>query len=362
MQMRIAINAKRIETPYGGGNQFANNLEDYLRARGHEVFRILAPNLDLILIVSSKSNIQTTSFPPAEAEEYAVLHPNTVIVQRINSCDEARGADLGINKATLEVNRFVDYTVFVSRFIRDMFIDNGFDSCKPHEVILTGVDTRIFNTEGRSIWSPGAKMRIVTHHWSSNFMKGFDFYERLDLHLERKPFRDLFDFCYIGNLPKGFSFKNAEVHKAQNIQELAVKLRENHVCVTGARGEAGGNHYIEAMLCGLPVLYLESGSSGEYCAPYGGVAFNQIDFENQLIFMRDNYCERSKMVLECPYKLEWMADQYLRLFDRLVDRRRESPGHGPGAVVRGKHLVRQIRRKVGRMMLKAIGALNRTDG
>ena len=144
MKLRISINARKIEGPYGGGNQFANTLQKYLRSKGHEVYRRLVPDLDLILIISSQSESKITAYDVESVADYIALNPNTVVVHRVNSCDEQRGRDLGINKAMLKVNRVADYTVFISSFVRDLFARKGLDISKPNSVILNGADEEIF--------------------------------------------------------------------------------------------------------------------------------------------------------------------------------------------------------------------------
>jgi len=335
-----------IEGPYGGVNQFSANLENYLRSKGHQVFRQLVPELDLILIVSAKTNIQTTSYTPAQVADYLVLHPNTVVVQRVNTCNEQRAADLGLNQAVLAVNRLADYTVFVSKFIRELYLGQGFDAGKRHGVILTGANEAVFNAADRARRQPEEKFKVVTHHWSSNYMKGFDIYERLDLLLGKQPFQEHFEFTYIGNLPPGFSFENTCVLPPLSGQALARKLKENHIYVTGARHEPAGNHYIEAMRCGLPVLFLSSGSSAEYCLPYGGIEFTPVDFEERLLEMQSRYDKLSRQVLECPYTGSWMASRYEELFEKLVAQRRADPVPEPGA---GKKFGFHLRSLAGKL-------------
>lgn len=329
-KLRISLNINRIEGAYGGGNQFAQNLENYLISKGHQVFRSLEPELDLVLIVSSKSNPRTTSFHSESISDYILINPNTLVIHRVNTCDEQKGADLGYNRSVLEVNRLANYTIFVSAFIRDLFISKGFDPGREHCIILTGVSEKIFNPAGLSEWSPGEKIKIVTHHWSSNYLKGFDIYERLDLLLDKKPFKDIIEFTIIGNLPLGTSFKNTCLIPPLTGVHVGIKLKEHHLYLTGARHEPAGNHYIEAMRCGLPVLYLESGSSGEYCSQYGGVGYNLADFEEKLLSIPDRLAEMRNKVPECPFTDSWMAAQYEKLFIRLVTVRHASPLLKPG--------------------------------
>lgn len=135
-------------------------------------------------------------------------------------------------------------------------------------------------------------------------MKGFDIYERLDQLLGTAPFKDLFEFIFIGNVPVGVAFQKARVIPLLHGLVLAQALRQHHIYVTAARHEPGGNHYIEAMRCGLPVLYLRSGSLPEYCASYG-VEFTLVHFEERLLEMCERYLEFRQRVLQFPYEGTW---------------------------------------------------------
>ena len=328
MKLRISINANRVKGSYGGGNQFAAVLENHLRNNGHQVYRVLVPDLDLILIVSSKRHFRTTSYDVEAISDYIALNPNTVVVHRVNSCDEQRGQDLGIDAAMLQTNELADYTIFISSFIRDLFASKGLDLDKLHTVILNGADETVFNQKDSANWHPDQKLRIVTHHWSSNYMKGFDIYERLDQLLAMDPFKKLFEFTYIGDVPLGVEFQNSQVIAPTSGLALANLLRQQHVYLTAARNEAAGMHHVEGMRCGLPVLFLSSGALPEYCGPYG-IEFDLTNFERKLLEMRDRYVELRQKVLACPYAGTCMAAQYEKVFCQLVARRRDHPLPGP---------------------------------
>lgn len=356
MKLRISINVRRIEGPYGGVNHFANTLDDHLSERGHTVLRDLGPGLDVILIASSKPDPTTTSFPPQAAAAYRSHNPEVLIVQRINTCDEARGADLGLNEALLEANRLADYTVFVSAFIRDLFIGHGFDGSRPHSVILNGAEERIFHPEGGAEWDGKEKLRVATHHWSSNYLKGFDIYERLDQLLSLDPYKDLFSFSYIGNIPLGVAFRNTTVYGCLHGLDLAHALRQHHLYVTAARLEAGGNHHIEAMRSGLPVLYLESGSLPEYCSPFG-IGFHLYDFESKLMEARSRYGELRRAVLSCPYTGARMAEQYEELFLSLVRDRCRGPSGTHRC--RKRYALWPMRDFIGRQKTRALSLIRK---
>jgi hypothetical protein len=362
MKIRIGININKIEGPYGGGNQFANALEKHLLEQGHEVTRTLIPKLDLILIVSSQRHPKTTTFDIQDIQEYLSLNPKTAVIHRVNTLDEPRGVDLGINKAVIEANRFADYTVFVSSFVKDFFEKKGLDKRKPNLVILNGAEETIFNSRERIPWQPDEKMRIVTHHWSANYLKGFDIYERLDQLLGTEPFSSLFEFCFIGNLPLGLTLHHSRVIPPTWGKALGDLLRQQHIYVTAARLEASGQHHVEGMRCGLPVLYLNSGALPEYCSQYG-VEFSLINFEEKLLEIRSKYHELYPIVKHCPYTGDWMSRNYEKIFLKIVAEKRAFEIKEPNMLHKAKIILldRSIRhaRKIKPFLSKAWHAYHR---
>ena len=322
--LKISINAKRFEKAFGGGNHAANTLEDYLKSKGHLVYRTLKPNLDVILIFSSKCSFKITSYNYNDISDYIAAYPNTVVIHRVNSCDEARGANLEINSSMIKYNKLADFTIYISQFIQDVFESKGMAS-QQRQIILNGADTSIFYPERtRKDINNVEKIKIVTHHWSSNFMKGFDIYERLDQLLDTSPFQNMFEFTYIGNTPVGVNFKNTSVIKPLPKNEIAAELRKHHIYLTAARNEAAGMHHIEGMLCGLPVLFLNSGALPEYCKPYG-IEFSLINFEDRLIEIKNHYYELYNKVMDCSYSSDLMVSKYERIILEQANNRRSRP-------------------------------------
>jgi hypothetical protein len=138
-------------------------------------------------------------------------------------------------------------------------------------------------------------------------------------------------------------------------RELAEKLKECHLYLTGARYEPGGNHYIEAMLCGLPVMYIESGSSGEYCSSWGGIGFTPVDFEDKLLQAYKAFPKNNQVVLGCPYNADWMGKQYEELFLRMIE-------ESPRRQCRSKPIRYLLKKTVGRMKALISSSLRKMIG
>ena len=327
--MKISINTKITEGAWGGSNQFVKILTEHLIQHGHKVTFTLKGDIDLILMIHP-SYTGMRSYDINDIRSYLSCHPATLMVHRVNTCDERRGYG-NENEIILGANKYANYTIFISSFLRDLYVHNGFDQKRPHCIILNGADEEVFNPENRVDWKPTDKLKIITHHWANAYTKGFDIYERLDLLLGTKPFSDLFEFTFIGNAPKGLHFKHTRVIQPLASLELAQAIKQHHIYLTATRNEPAGMHHLEGMRCGLPILYLNSGALPEYCSPYG-IEFTLINFEEKLLAMREYYSELCQNVLKCPYTGSWMAVQYETLFKNLIAQRRENPVHKPHIV------------------------------
>ena len=358
MKLRVAINQKPIEGPYGGGNQFAHALERQLTDNGHFVTRSLKPNLDVILIVNAQRKSLAASFDVDKAALYKLRNPKTTVILRFNTCDEQRGRDLGINNEVLHAAEIADAYVFVSAFIRDHYLARGLNGSKPNRVIQTGADRSIFRNDRRADYAPGEPIRIVTHHWSDNYLKGFDFYQRLDDLLAQPAFGNRFQFTFIGRLNNAVELRNTTLLSPMSGEKLAAELSSHHLYLTGTRLEPGGNHYVEAMSCGLPVLYFRSGSTPEYCDGYGA-SFGFSDFEDVLQNAAANILALREQVLAYDYSSKEMTAAYLDFFLDQAQRKKEDASVPASAAVVLRKTAAYHASRIISLLKAAVGKIKR---
>jgi glycosyltransferase involved in cell wall biosynthesis len=213
-------------------------------------------------------------------------HPRVIIVHRVNDSGYQRRNGLMTNLMTLCSNSS-DYLVYNSIWIKNQMLPK-LKSPLPSSVILNGNDLKISNLSSRIPWDGKSKLKIVTHHWSSNHDKGHDFYQAFDKLLDYEDFKNKYEFTYIGNYPTNLEYRNTKLIPVMSKNELMKELSKHHIYLTGSKNEAAGYHVIEGISLGLPVLYYDSGGVPEYSRDCG-LKFTDSNFERQLNKMRQEY-------------------------------------------------------------------------
>ena len=319
--MKISIGTNIKDGPWGGGNLFAINLKSYLENKGHIVINNLEDDdIDLILLTEPRKTSESSAFTHIDIRNYLdYVKKDTLVIHRVNECDERKGTNY-VNKYLISSNKFADYTVFVSKWLRDLYLSQGLKN-KNTEVIYAGANPKIFNNEGYQKWNGEGKVEIVSHHWGGNWNKGFEIYSKLDDMLDQDDFKSKINFNYIGNLPKNFSFKNANHIEPLSGELLAMEIKKSHIYITASLNEPSGNHHIEAAQCGLPILYIDSGGMPEYCDGYG-VVFNQENFHKKLNQIINDYSSLSKIMKNYPYNSYLMCQEYENLFIELLSNKK----------------------------------------
>ena len=317
--MKISFGSKIIEGPWGGGNLFLINLKEYLEANGHTVvFDLKDKDIDIILFTDPrKGRGSTSTFNKKDIKKYiSKINKKTRVVQRINECDERKNTK-GVNQLYLSSTEIADSVVFVSDWLQSIYLQLGLDENKS-SVIMSGSNELIFNTYGRTEKPVNKKFKLLTHHWSSNYLKGFELYSLIDQLLETNKWRNKIEFTYIGNIDKKFTFKNTKVITPLSGFELANEIKEHDIYVTGSLNEPSGNHHIEAALCGLPVLYINSGGIPEYAENHG-VEVTLENFEERLEYLIEYYGQFEKKMKSYPYNSTAMCEKYERLFNKVLN-------------------------------------------
>ena len=315
--MKISFGSEIITGPWGGGNLFLINLKKYLTSKRHQVvFGLDDKDIDIILFTDPRTGKGSTSLISSKDIKNYKRHinKNVKVVQRINECDERKNTKK-INKLYLKSSEVADHVVFVSEWLRKIYLNLGMEKEKT-SVIMSGSDKLVFNPYGTTKKPVNRKFKILTHHWSSNWMKGFELYLELDKKLSEPTLKNKIEFTYLGNVDKKYKFSNTKVLQPLSGLELAEEIKDHDIYITGSLNEPSGNHPIEAALCGLPVLYFNSGGIPEYCKGYG-LEITMENFEEKILYMIDYFDSFKNKMKKYPYESEKMSANYLKLFNNL---------------------------------------------
>ncbi len=268
--MKIFFNEPLRYEPWGGGVHFLVNFVKFLREKGHKVIFKLKKiknlkwerDIDLIFILSNSKPLDQRII------KYKQKFPETKVLHRINECDKRKNTH-HINNIIFKINKIADETIFISKWLADYFVKKDFK--KQYHVIYNGCNPKYFYlAQNKKL---GDKTNLVTHHWSSYWLKGFDIYIKIDKILNE---RDDITFTYIGNYNSSHNPRNTKIIPPLYGMKLGNELRKYDIYVTASRWEPCGMHHIEGARCGLPVLYhAEGGGINESCKNYG-LEFNDI--------------------------------------------------------------------------------------
>ena len=256
---RLASNFRRadisifhgfVPPPYGGGNQFLRALWNELESREWRLENNTISPVTRACLYNS-FNFDFDRLRRMQRDGCRMVH-------RVDGPIAAyRRVDEGLDQRILQINRDIaDATVFQSEYSRLKHQEMGLEFRSPC-VIRNAADPHIFHAEGRAPFLAGPRVRLIATSWSSNRNKGADVYAWLDEHLDFARY----EFTFLGR--SAVTFRNIRMVPPAPSQGVAAALRTHDVFVIASRNEPCSNALIEALSCGLPVVYLDSGSHGE---------------------------------------------------------------------------------------------------
>lgn len=288
----VAFNQTPFDGPWGGSNQFVAQMTKVLQRRGYRVCYELEPGLDIIFLIDPRHG-SVKPFGTPEIAEYKQRNPQVRIIHRINECDARKKTDF-MDDLLHEANRLADHTVFISEWLRDYHSNKWFDSSRSHSTIYNGADPSVFYPSRETKSSPDP-LRLVTHHWSSNWLKGFDVYEQLDRMIAEGQLSGV-EFTVIGRWPESIQWQAAATRAPLHGPALASELRRHDAYITASRWEPCGMSHVEGIQCGLPVVFHEDGGGVVEKCNDCGVAYRQ-DLRTAVEELRGRYRElRTKSV------------------------------------------------------------------
>ncbi len=307
--MKILLSRRPREGPWGGGNKIVTMLFKELKRLGHDICFSLEPGIDLIFCFDPRRNEYNETF--LNYEDYRKNNTGVKIVQRVGDVGSHSKPDLTqFVKYSVNIS---DYIIFTSQWAKEYVEYQGDNCC----VIPNGPLPIFYKNRNKNKQIDKEKVKIVTHHWSDNDKKGFDVYAALGYAIKEDLLKNI-EFTYIGRYSKKFKSEGIKLVEPKDQNGLSKILPQHDIYLTASLEEAGANHVLEAIACGLPVIYRKDGGSiNEYCRGYG-IEY-QHDFDNFVLSLKElisNYEKYKDKSLLYTRKTIDVVKEYVEVLDR----------------------------------------------
>lgn len=249
--------------PAGGGHQFLRALVHELEGRG------LAVEVNRISGGTRACLFNSFNFDAHRLRRFA--RSDCRMVHRVDGpVGVYRGFDDGTDRRIAAMNgELAHATVLQSRYSLDKHRELGLGLLEP-VVIENAVDPAIFHPPPEFAPLTGRRVRVIVSSWSDNQRKGADTLAWLDRHLDH----ERYELVFVGRAPR--AFEHVAVVGPVASEEVARLLREHDVYLAASWDDPCSNALLEALACGLPAVFRESGGHPELVGE-AGVPFRTDD-------------------------------------------------------------------------------------
>lgn len=294
----ISIFHKLQPPPSGGGHQFIRMLWEEIERRGLRV--------ENNTISATTRACLFNSFNFDHQRLLVLRRAGCRMVHRVDGPIEVyRGRADGSDAHIWCLNQeLADATIFQSKYSMQKHLDLGYTFVNPL-VIQNTTNPRIFHSQGRVTFDRGRKIRLISSSWSDNPRKGGPIYRWIEGNLDW----DRFDYTFVGRASETFS-RIRQIAPVPS-EELADILRQHDIYITASQNDPCSNALIEALACGLPTLYIQSGGHAELVGEAGFAFTSPEEIPDLLELLVDTYEMRQAKIHVLGVRE--LVEQYLRV-------------------------------------------------
>ncbi|MBK9779867.1 MAG: glycosyltransferase family 4 protein [Anaerolineales bacterium] len=286
--------------PTGGGHQFLRAFWKQVEIRGFRVENNRVSRTTRACLFNS--------YNFRESRLRRTRRDSTLYVHRVDGpIDVYRGRDDGTDRGIYSVNQqFADKTIFQSSYSMEKHLELDMEFKKP-EVIMNAADPDIFHSSGRGAFSRDRKTRLIASSWSDNINKGAPVYQWLDEHLDWKQY----EMTFVGRSP--VQFRNIRMVPAVDSYRMAELFRTHDIYLTASKNDPCSNSLIEALTCGIPAIYLQSGGHPEI-VKQAGAGFEVVEQIPSLLDELVNDYKNAQARISIP-SIQEVSEKYLKVLE-----------------------------------------------
>ena len=304
---KIYFNRKPVSGPWGGGNKTVNSLVN--RLHDNVVFD-LEDDVDIIFCVDPRPNEDGLWYQ--DFLDHKVKF-GSKIIQRVG--DVGTHGKPELTDLVKQSIQYSDVCIFPSQWAMEYVGASPVGLGGNSIVIPNAPLSDFYENRIKEVKPKKPPVRVVTHHWSDNEKKGFDIYSSFYDHVDKD-----YLFTYIGRYSNKHTRDGINCVDPKDTNDLKTILPAHDIYLTASMEEAGANHVLEAMACGLPVVYRTGGGSiDEYCSEeFGCVSYNNLDdLPAVLSGVVENYDDHKRKVLTYKRTNDDLVNEYLAVIDHV---------------------------------------------
>lgn len=285
-------------SPSGGGHQFLRALVGELERRG------LVVEVNRLSAGTPACLFNSFNFDPSRLRRFA--RKDCTMVHRIDGpIGVYRGYDDGTDRVVAALNAdLADRTILQSRYSLEKHGELGIQLRKP-TLIHNAVDPAIFHPPATRDSLGRRRVRLIATSWSDNERKGATTLAALESLLDW----DRYELTFVGRAPR--RFEHARVVGPVGSAEVARLLRAHDVYLAPSHDDPCSNALLEALACGLPAVFRQSGGHPELVGQ-GGLGFRSDEEIPDVLDTLVQQIEDRRKAISVP-AIEDVATRYLEV-------------------------------------------------
>jgi glycosyltransferase involved in cell wall biosynthesis len=284
--------------PSGGGHQFLRALVGELEARGLHVEQ------QRISVDTPACLFNSFNFDFARLRRFSARGAR--MVHRVDGpVGVYRGFDDGTDERIARINaELASATILQSRFSLEKHRELGIELRDP-VVVPNAVDPAIFHPPAAREPLEGRRVRVVATSWSDNPRKGGDALAWLDRELDHTRYEVTF-----AGRPSA-RYEHVALVGPLDSYALAELLRTQDAYVAPSYDDPCSNALLEALACGLPAVFRDSGGHPELVGE-GGLPFRADDELGDVLERLAAELDARRAAIS-THSIAWVADRYLEV-------------------------------------------------
>lgn len=284
--------------PSGGGHQFLRALVGELERRG------VAIEVNRLSAGTPACLFNSFNFDPSRLRRFA--RKDCTMVHRVDGpIGVYRGYDDGTDRLVAALNADVaDRTILQSRYSLEKHAELGILLREP-TLISNAVDPALFHRPAEREPLEGRRVRLIATSWSDNERKGADTLASLERLLDW----ERYELTFVGRAPR--SFEHVRVVGPVGSTEVARLLRAHDVYLAPSHDDPCSNALLEALACGLPAVFRQSGGHPELVGE-GGLGFRSDEEIPDVLNTLLQQIEERRRAISVP-SIEDVATRYLEV-------------------------------------------------